>query len=252
MFKEQFKVSFVIIAAIFSIHSYAARQKSICGAEDNRVPSTFPKIGRLLGTINSAAGCTVTMIGKTCALSAGHCTSTFGIAEFNTPPSVNGRIQHPSDEDIYRIDRAKTESVDGGVGNDWAVLRVLPNEITGKYAGDVQGYYDVSFQKPANGDIIRITGYGLDQSEPDRNFAQQTHTGEISSIRGSSMYHVADTMGGNSGSTIIRESDERIVGIHTHGGCTTRSGSSNGSTAVAEKPALIKAIEKCLMEEADL
>ena len=63
------------------------------------------------------------------------------------------------------------------------------------------------------------------------------------------MYHIADTMGGNSGSSIIRESDEMIVGIHTNGGCYSRGG-SNSATVISENQELVKAIRACLAEEA--
>jgi len=248
MFKGLNKVSVTIIAALLCVTNFAAVEKSICGTDD-RVPSDMTKIGRLLGSMSDTGGCTVTMIGKSCAISAGHCSGTFGFAEFNTPASINGNIQHPGDEDIYPIDKVNTVYKYEGIGNDWAVLRVLPNQITGRYAGDVQGYYDVNFQKPQNGDIIRITGYGLDRSDPERNLAQQTHTGEITSIRGSALYHVADTMGGNSGSTIIRESDGKIIGIHTNGGCYSRGG-SNSATVISENAELVEALEDCLAEEA--
>lgn len=225
-----------------------ASQKSICGVDD-RVPSSLPSIGRLLGKITDSGGCTVTMISKTCAISAGHCSSTFGIAQFNTPPSRGGRIQHPSEEDMYPVDKGASKWVYSGLGNDWAVLRIKPNKVTGLYAGDVQGTYEVEFNKPRNGDIIRITGYGLDRSDPERNLAQQTHTGEITRFRGSTMYHVADTMGGNSGSSIIRESDQKIVAIHTNGGCSSRGG-ANAATVISENEELKKAIRTCLAEEA--
>ncbi len=225
-----------------------ANQKSICGVDD-RVPSALPTVGRLLGKITDGGGCTVTMISKTCALSAGHCSSTFGIAQFNTPPSRGGRIQHPGEEDMYEVDKTASKWEYTGLGNDWAVLRIKPNKITGLYAGDAQGTYEVDFGKPRNGDIIRITGYGLDRSDPERNIAQQTHTGEITRQRGSTMYHVADTMGGNSGSSIIRESDQKVVAIHTNGGCSSRGG-SNAATTIAENEKLKNAIRACLAEEA--
>jgi len=226
----------------------ASQQKSICGVDD-RVPSSLPRVGRLLGKMSDPGGCTVTMIGRTCAITAGHCDSTFGIAQFNTPASIGGRIQHPSAEDMYPVDKANSEWAYRGLGNDWAVLRVLPNTTTGKYPGDVQGFHDVDFGKPQTGDVIRITGYGLDRSDPERNLAQQTHTGEITRFNRSTMYHVADTMGGNSGSSIIRESDGKVVAIHTNGGCSSRGG-SNAATVISENAQLVKAIRTCLAEEA--
>ncbi|MCO4793992.1 MAG: trypsin-like serine protease [Bacteriovoracaceae bacterium] len=243
--------SLSIIAGIALTTSvYAADQKTICGESDDRTPSYNPKVARALGSMTEPAGCTITMIGKTCAVSAGHCHTTFGFAEFNTPLSQNGRIQHPKQEDIYEIDKSTLVYKNGGMGDDYAVVRIKPNTLTGKYPGIAQGHYNVSFNMPAKGDMVRITGYGADYSDNDRNFAQQTHAGPIDSLnRGSSvMNHRADTMGGNSGSSIIHEPTGKIIAIHTHGGCYSRGG-ANASTLIASHDALKKAITSCLQWE---
>jgi len=244
---KQCGVLIFLFYLMLSTSNASEYQKSICGVDD-RIPSNFSRVGRLLGKLTASGGCTVTMISSRCGISAGHCSSTFGFAEFNTLPSIDGRIQISSPEDIYPVDKKNSEYRDRGLGDDWAVLRIKKNELTGKYAGDVQGIYQVDFSKPKKGEIVRITGYGLDRSDPERNLAQQTHTGEIVSFRGSTMYHVADTMGGNSGSSIIREDDEKIVGIHTNGGCYARGG-ANAATVISENRKLIKAIKACLAED---
>lgn len=230
---------------LFALPSQASHRKSICGVDD-RVPSSNPKVARSISKMTDAGGCTLTMISKTCAISAGHCGSTFGLAEFNTPASRNGRIQHPAPEDIYPV--KVLNKVYNGLGDDWAVLKVAPNAKTGALAGEQQGFYEVTFDAPAVGETVRITGYGLDQSDPERNLAQQTHTGDIVRLEGNIMYHIADTMGGNSGSSIIRESDEKIVAIHTNGGCHSRGG-SNSSTMLSKNPKLKEAILACLSSE---
>lgn len=233
------------LSALLKTHD----EKSICG-QDDRVPSRNLKVARGLGKITDTGGCTLTMISKSCAISAGHCRAYLGLAEFNVPASVGGRIQHPSKEDIYQIEDSSVVHEYTGIGNDYAVFKVKPNAITGRYAGDVQGFYTVSFKAPVIGDEIRITGFGLDRSEPTRNLAQQTHTGLVSKItRGSSaLYHKADTMGGNSGSSIIVEGTQTIVGIHTNGGCSSRGG-QNAATMIAGHTKLTKAIKACLASE---
>lgn len=241
--------------ALFSLLSISsnASDKSICGRTDDRIPSTDAKIARALDSRTGSGGCTVTMIGRTCAISAGHCKSVLKIAEFNTPMSdTRGRIQHPGVEDVYEIDQESIVYKNGGIGNDYAVMKVLPNNVTGNYAGDVQGHYNVTFDKPEDGELIRITGYGLDYNDKERNLAQQTHTGEVRSTSSrsgsSSMTHIADTMGGNSGSSILKESTSEIVAIHTHGGCSSRGG-SNSSTLISEHQILKDAITACLATE---
>ncbi len=249
------RISYLFIALIATI-SFAQAEtinlskpsaKSICGATDDRDFSEEARVARVRNAADPA-GCTITMIGRTCAVSAGHCHSTFGIAEFNTLPSVNGRIVPATPEDTYRVDKPTSVHRDAGPGNDWAVVRILPNEITGALPGDVQGKYEVSFVAPAVGDLIRITGYGTAQGS-DRNFAQQTHTGTISEMtRSGALRHVADTTGGNSGSSIILENTQAIIGIHTHGGCFSRGGSNQG-TLLAANAAFQEAITSCLQWE---
>lgn len=229
--------------------SFKSHDKSICGSVDDRELSQVRPIARIR-QVADRAGCTVTMIGRTCAVSAGHCVSTFGIAEFNTPPSADGSIQLPSAEDTYLVDATTTVSRNGGQGQDWAVVRILPNEITGAFPGDAQGYYGIAQSAPAISDIIRITGYGA-ANGADRNFAQQTHLGEITGIsRSGVISHVADTMGGNSGSSIILESTQEIVGIHSHGGCWSRGG-ANAGTLLASNTEFKTAIAACLAWEDD-
>ena len=244
------KAAATLFLAVSTVSTFALQQKSICGTDD-RTPSSVPEVGRLIGKMTDNGGCTVTMIGKTCAISAGHCKSTFGFAEFNTPESRRGNIQHPEPEDIYEIDKASVVSEYTGLGNDWAVMRIKKNSITKRFPGAVQGNYTVAFETPVPGEVVRITGYGLDRREPTRNLAQQTHTGEVTRLNGSVMYHVADTMGGNSGSSIIREADQKIVAIHTNGGCYSRGG-SNAATVISENEELAKAIRACLKFEREM
>lgn len=216
---------------------------TICGVDDRR-PSSDPKIGRISKSAGNP-GCSMTMISDTVAISAGHCSSYLQVAEFNVPSSVGGNTRAAKREDQYRVVPGSMQFIDGGIGNDWAVFRLEPNRVTGRNPGEVQGRYPVSYERPSVGTIVRITGYGRD-SEPDRNFAQQTHHGPVSSLNRSAMYHKADTQGGNSGSTVRRNNDGAILGIHTHGGCDSQG---NGSTLIATHPQLRRAIERALREE---
>ena len=55
-------------------------------------------------------------------------------------------------------------------------------------------------------------------------------------------------MGGNSGSSIILELTQEIIGIHTHGGCTSFGGTNQG-TLINEHKKLVAAIKACLDTE---
>jgi V8-like Glu-specific endopeptidase len=99
---------------------------------------------------------------------------------------------------------------------------------------------------PDYGAELRVTGYGKD-SDPDRNFSQQTHSGDHAGVFGDSeLRHRIDTMGGNSGSTIINEATQEIIGIHTHGGCSTAEDSANAGTSLAKNQEFVNAVKACL------
>lgn len=236
-----------LVLSLLATSAFATEQ-TICG-RDERVLSSTPEIGRIMKP-TEAAGCTVTMISRSCAVSAGHCTSTFSQAQFNTPPSRGGRVVFPAESDIYQVDKDSIVYTNGGVGNDYAVLRLKPNKHTGMLAGDAQGFFEVGLNiVPRKGDMISITGYGRDD-EADRNFAQQFNAGEVESVSGTTLRHRADTMGGNSGSSVIDVESGKIIGIHTHGGCSSRGG-ANSSTLLAKHTQFKAAIKACLDWERD-
>lgn len=243
-----------IVLSSVSTVAFADGIKTICGQTDDRILSHNPKIGRI-GMKGENAGCSVTMIGKSCAITAGHCAEYLQEASFNTPVSRNYTPQRSKTQDIYEVFKTSITYQYETIGTDWAVLRLKKNKITGKYPGDVQGKYFVSFDVPRVGTKIRITGYGKDEDSPQGNFAQQTHTGKILSISNSwtsvtGMSHNIDTMGGNSGSSILREDNDEIIAIHTNGGCKSFGG-SNSATLISKHQQLKNAIKSCLKFEQD-
>ena len=229
-----------------------AGTKSICG-QDERILSNEPRIARL-SNLEKEAGCTATLIGKSCAITAGHCLAALKRGSFNTPLSHNGEPQPSQQQDIYSIMQETIVYKDEGPGEDYAVFNFAPNNLTGKFPGELQGFYNVNLTKrPLKGALIRITGYGKDFPNPDKNFAQQTHVGEIKKLGNiilgaNTIFHTVDTMGGNSGSSIIDEVSGEIIGIHTHGGCSEGSGHNMG-TLISRNIALQKAIKHCLQSE---
>jgi hypothetical protein len=59
---------------------------------------------------------------------------------------------------------------------------------------------------------------------------KRIEAGPTTSISGNLIrYNDIDTLGGNSGSGILRASDGKLVGIHTNGGCTPNSPGDGGS-----------------------
>lgn len=254
-----FMKNFLIPILLLSKFGYANsmnfnREESICGANDDRVLSFDPKVGRIVRLDGLGTGCTITMIGKSCAISAGHCTDQLGITYFNTTPSKNYIPQIPNEKNHYAIIQSSLEynyhSIDP-TGTDWAVMRLDKNLVTGLYPGEAQGYYGVSFSIPNKGDAIRLTGYGSSRN-PKLDKAQQVSFGLISRISGIELYHKADTTRGSSGAALILETSNEIVAIHGQGGCGYSDESEgNGATMIANNTQLKEAIKVCLEHESE-
>ncbi len=202
--------------------------ESICDLVDDRVPSSDPRAGRIVNV-----GCTAWLINNGVIATAGHCldTATATTLQFNVPPSLSdGTIQHPGPEDQYSVIQSSRNFTNGGVGNDWGVFEVNDNTQTGLQPIDAQGDSYVVKQDlgPAT---IRITGFGTDSDNRDRNQTQQTHTGPNAGSSGTTMRYRTDTTGGNSGSPVIDEATGMVVGVHTHGGCSSGGNGNNSGTS---------------------
>ncbi len=203
---------------------------TICGATDDRLPSSDRRAGRVL-----AVGCTVWLINdaQNCLLTAGHCAaSALDVVQFNVPLSTpGGMLQHPGPEDQYAVDPASTQLTNGGIGNDWGYFGCFANSETGMSPGEAQGssFTLAAAPPPVVNQLIRITGYGTDSSPSEWNQIQQTHAGPYASFNGTTVQYATDTMGGNSGSPVIDETTGLAIGIHTHGGCSGGGGANSGT-----------------------
>ena len=212
--------------------------ESIC-IDDDRAASVHPFSGRIM-----PIGCTGWLIEGGAVLTAGHCiTAAAQTLEFNVPSSLaNGTTVSPAVQHQYAIDQASI--VDGftGIGNDWAVLRVLPNTQTGLSAHAAQGgAFTVS--DTADPATVTVVGYGVDGPPPNfgnppprnaDNQTQQTHSGAlvenvVNSPSNARLRYAVDTQGGNSGSPVVGVGFETI-GIHTNGGCGPGGGSNSGTS----------------------
>ncbi|MDH4070365.1 MAG: T9SS type A sorting domain-containing protein [Ignavibacteria bacterium] len=204
--------------------------ESQCGPVDDRIPSADARAARLLDI-----GCTAWLICDGRFISAGHCLSSstlIDVVQFNVPPSLpNGTIQHPGPEDQYTYVTNSRIYTNGGVGNDWGVFEVNTNTTTGLTALEAQGDHFELVQNLTT-PTIRITGYGVDFNNGDRNQTQQTHAGPNAASSGTTMRYQTDTEGGNSGSPVIDEATNSALGVHTHGGCTTGGGGNNSGTSL--------------------
>ncbi len=131
-------------------------QCGICGGSDDRVPSFEDYACRLL-----PAGCTATVFNAdSCLVSAGHCIGGSMVVHFNVPASNgNCSINNPPVADQFPI--LVTDSVNGGVGNDWSVLIPGTNNL-GELPYDRYGLFrPIATSLPASG-TAEFWGYGVD------------------------------------------------------------------------------------------
>jgi V8-like Glu-specific endopeptidase len=202
---------------------------TICGATDDRILSDDPRAARAL-----PVGCTAWLFNdyNHTFLTAGHCVSSgLEIIEFNVPlSSANGTLQHPGPEDQYAVDPASVQFNASGLGNDWCYFGCFPNSTTGLTPYQAQqDFYHLAQTPPAvDGQLIRITGYGVDSTPQQNNQVQQTHAGPYTSFSGTQVQYQTDTTGGNSGSAVFDETSQFAIGIHTNGGCGFSGGSNIG------------------------
>ncbi|MGZ3737084.1 MAG: trypsin-like serine peptidase, partial [Bdellovibrionota bacterium] len=146
-------------------------------------------------------------------------------------------------EDIYEVDAESVVSPieESGGGGDWAVARLKVNAITGKRAGDVQGWLSVSRAPVVVGRDLVLTGYGS-----DTGFSQKSSHGPVVFADETNYGYRVDAMPGNSGSALVDSATNMIVGIHTNGGCYNKPSSFNSGTRIAGNSELEDAIASCI------
>ncbi|MHC5210427.1 MAG: trypsin-like serine peptidase [Planctomycetota bacterium] len=230
---------------------------TICGATDDRVPSSDPAVGRLLfsGDVCSAFIVSDVVSGnERFHLTGGHCLfgSTNIVLQFDVPLSgVFCELNMPPAAKQFSVDEA-TMLWSLGTGDDWGVFRCFPNPGTGKTTFEEQGAaYPRAPSIPASG-AVTVTGHGSDAAEGQTaggngncgcdpktfsgtwNTIQQTDSGEITGVNGDLVGYDADTCGGSSGSPVIHDLTGQAIAIHFDGLCTTPSNQNIG-TAVTHK-----------------
>ena len=237
--------------------------ESLCGP-DNRVASNNQRHGRLSNLV-SGPTCTVWLVSNGAVLTAGHCVDfdpdgpgpmlpdgnldldQFSIVEFNVPASLaDGTPVFSAPAHQYPVNLGSVvwdyEGENTVLGRDWAVLRVNRNADTRLLPHQGYGFERMVDISPNPGDLIRISGYGVDITPPGstgganaQSQTNQTNTGPfVARIQnGADIYYryQVDTEGGNSGGPIIHTGSGFTVGIHTNGGCNPDGSGGNAGTA---------------------
>lgn len=211
----------------------AAHQAAVCQVQWNgNLASVFSNPGNVSG-VRWGTG---TMITDNIMIACGHLFDQTGGGWER--PRQNGTTNIITPQEIarnmhvnfnYQVDASGTLRAEqsfpiidlieyrlGGV--DMAICRIGGNP------GAIFGRTQISPTDAAVSDMICIIGHPA--GHPKR-----IEAGPVTSLSGNFIrYNDIDTLGGNSGSGILRASDGRLVGIHTNGGCTPASpGPSGGS-----------------------
>lgn len=202
--------------------------EAICGT-DNRRPSFDDRLGRIM-----PIGCTGFSLENGVYLTAGHCVGPqMMILEYRVPPSLaDGTPQSPPIEHQFKIDPASVRYEDIEPGRDWAIFSVVPNGEH-RMPDQVYGSFDFGMERDAG--AVAVRGYGLDDNES--NLTQQHDIGElidsfpVGATGPNPIEHNVDTRGGNSGSPVFFvDASGKVLGIHTHGGCTKAGEKTNKGT----------------------
>jgi len=180
----------------------------ICGA-DSRTLSSELWTGRIV-----PVGCTGSIISTdSCVVSAGHCVGGDTTLQFNVPSSAsNCATYNPPVADQFPI--TDRQYVNGGVGNDWAVMTVGTNNL-GETPYERYGVMrPIATALASGGDTCDNWGYGVDNDTPTRSQVQQTHSGDVLARYSDYYTFDLDMTYGNSGSALLK--NDEIIGIITH------------------------------------
>src|SRR5687768_6416524 len=123
-------ISILLLAMGFATMTSADETGFTVCNKDGRKLSDHPYAGRLLKEATGTGGCSSALVGKSCMVTVAHCYGYIQVVEFNTPPSKDGKLQHPGAKDVYEVDRTTLVHGSLSVGDDWAVFRVKKNAET--------------------------------------------------------------------------------------------------------------------------
>lgn len=187
------------------------------------------------GNVSGQRWCSGTLITDNLFLTAGHCFDQTGGGWRR--PRVNGTSNIIPSSEIatnmhvnfnYQVDSLGnprpvavfgiTELLEYRLGGlDFAIVRLAGNP------GATWGKAQVATTDAVAGDMLCVMGHP--EGVPKRIEAGPA----LAPIGNRIRYDDIDTLGGNSGSGVLRASDGRLVGVHTNGGCGAAS--PNGTDA---------------------
>ncbi len=226
---------------------------TICGALDDRVPSSDPAVGRVVFSGDVCSGFIIADAvpfgtDDKFHLTAGHCLfgSSNVVMQFDVPlQDVFCQLIAPPIAKQFSVVQDFEFSL--GTGDDWGVFRCHPNSNTGLTTFEEQAAsYTRATSLPASG-TVTVTGHGSDGNESvvvggnsncgcdpktfsgTWNTIQQTESGPLVAVTGTLVEYMVDTCGGSSGSPVIHEVSGEAIAIHHDGFCHTVQGTNIGT-----------------------
>lgn len=185
------------------------------------------------GSVNGARWCSGTLLPGNRFLTAGHCFNNSG-GGWTYPKNANGvtlTSEEIATEMVVNFNYQKDSSGNVRAAQTFNISSIVERNLNGldyaivQLAGNPGAQFPrarVAGSDASAGDTIAIIGHPAGRPK-------QIDAGTVSSLSGSAIYYGdLDTLGGNSGSGIVRASDGMVVGVHTNGGCTANGGNNFG------------------------
>ena len=183
------------------------------------------------GTVDGVRFCSGALVSPDLFLTAGHCLDADGIADGgDTLPAgvtdeedvcrkMNVQFNYqaeggatPASADMPSFDCLDVVEFNHD-DNDYALIR-LDGE-----PGEAFGYLEIDFRRPFAAEAVTLIHHPA-------GALKKVQSSSVFSMSDIQLSHRADTQGGSSGAPIL-DSDGRIIGVHTNGGCASDGSEDN-------------------------
>jgi hypothetical protein len=138
------------------------------------------------------------------------------------------------------------QSVNSGVGNDWAVMTTGTNNLGQKPFDRYGQLRPFASTIPVVGNPVDMWGYGVDLTCVKSQTQQLSPGGAVTFVNGNSVQFNADVRGGNSGSGLMRANEILAIVTHCSFGCPNFGTRGDLAAFVSARNALCPCANTCL------